>query len=149
MFLPWTCHTFKTLANGPTCKQTSLRCVSLKLVPTILPQNHGSWYNRRGQSPTTRKAHHNKQDGISNSCTLNAHLHARWHILFFYNFNLILYSFNENPNLFFFFFFAYIYFCEKKINSGKKSHNLMNTYFLYIYGKIIWTKNNNINYIIF
>ena len=51
--------------------------------------------------------------------------------------------------IFFFFFFAYIYFCEKKINSGKKSHNLMNTYFLYIYGKIIWTKNNNINYIIF
>ncbi|KAL0004795.1 hypothetical protein SO802_012356 [Lithocarpus litseifolius] len=38
--------------DGPTCAQTGLRRVSLKLVSNILPLNHWSWYNRRVLFPS-------------------------------------------------------------------------------------------------
>ena len=41
--------------DGSTCAQTSLKCISFRPVPTLLPQTHGPLCSKRDQSPTTQK----------------------------------------------------------------------------------------------
>ena len=45
------------MGDGPTWVEVGLRCVSIRPIPTLLPQKHELWYNRRNQAQNTKKVH--------------------------------------------------------------------------------------------
>ena len=87
-------NTLKILARmrqhkkGPTCTQAGLRCVSIRPVPSLLPQNHRVVAQQEQSSPRHKKAHHN-------------HLVHHWRksfLLFIFFFNWKRTSRNINVN---------------------------------------------------
>ena len=63
--------------KGLICTQAGLKCVSVRLVLTLLPQNHTAVVQQEKSSPKHKKAHHNRHGSNNNEEDSNSQVNRR------------------------------------------------------------------------